>query len=210
MRSAQELRQQGYRTLKTKVGKNSSEDLERLKAIVRGAPDMRLMLDANQGFAPFEAVRFIHELEKNEIYPVLFEQPVAKDDYEGMKFVRDHISVPVAADESVFTPADALTVVKYRCADFINIKLMKSGIIDAFNIAAIARSAGISLMVGCMLESKLGLSTSVAFAAGIGGFAFVDLDPHIKASADLFTGGPAFHAPVYALSADPGIGVHLR
>lgn len=71
-----------------------------------------------------------------------------------MKFVKDHTSVPIAADESVFTSADAIKVVQAGCADLINIKLMKSGIVEALDIAAIARSANMELMIGCMIESS--------------------------------------------------------
>jgi L-Ala-D/L-Glu epimerase len=208
--NARKLWQQGYRTLKTKVGKNMADDIDRLVAIREGAPESRLMLDANQGYSPYEAVRFIRELEKRDILPDLFEQPVSMHNLEGMKFVKDHISVPVAADESVFTPVDALAVVKHRCADLINIKIMKSGLLEAFEIAAIARNAGLDLMIGCMLESKLGLSASVALAAGIGGFKFVDLDPHIDPDKEPFLGGPAFSAPFYTLSDKTGIGVDLK
>ncbi len=97
-----------------------------------------------------------------------------------MRFVKDHTSIPIAADESVFTSADAINVVRTGCADYINIKLMKSGIIEAMDIAAIARSANIKLMIGCMLETKLALGCSVHFAAGMGCFSHIDLDPHIE------------------------------
>jgi L-Ala-D/L-Glu epimerase len=82
---------------------------------------------------------FIEEMTKNGIRPILFEQPVSKYDLAGMRFVKDHTSIPIAADESVFTSADAINVVRTGCADYINIKLMKSGIIEAMDIAAIAQ-----------------------------------------------------------------------
>ena len=202
------LAQKGYNLLKTKVGKNLKEDIDRIIAIKEGAPNCDITLDANQGFTPYEALQCLEELEKNNIRPVLFEQPVLKHDLKGMKFVKDNTSIPVAADESVFTAADALNVVKTGCADIINIKTMKSGLVEALDIAAIARSANIKLMIGCMLESILGLSASVHFAAGLGGFKFIDLDPHSKPEREAFTGGPQFTDPYYKL-ADyiPGIGV---
>jgi L-alanine-DL-glutamate epimerase-like enolase superfamily enzyme len=141
----------------------------------------------------------------------LFEQPVDRQDLQGMKFVKDHTSVPVGADESVFTSADAINIVRLGCADVINIKLMKSGIVEALDIAAIARSAGIKLMIGCMLETSLALGCAVHFAAGLGGFDFIDLDPHLKPGDDPISGGPAFSDPVYTLSEEtPGIGGYLR
>ena len=210
-KNATSLYKKGYRTLKTKVGKNLNDDIDRLLAIIDGAPGCGITLDANQGFSPSEAVHFIQELEKNKIRPVLFEQPVLKTDLPGMKYVKEHISVPVAADESVFTGADAINIVRLGCADIINIKLMKSGIIEALDIAAIARNSNIKLMIGCMLETKLALSCSVHFAAGLGGFDFIDLDPHIDPEKELFSEGPEFTAPCYSVSdIYPGIGVRRR
>ena len=87
----------------------------------------------------------------------------------------------------------------------------KDRIIEALDIAAIARSANIKLMIGCMLESVLAMSASVHFAAGLGGFSFVDLDPHSQPEKELFTGGPEFKSPVYLLTDDnPGIGVFRK
>lgn len=209
--NAATLSARGYRILKTKVGKDLKDDIERLSVISEGAPGCSITVDANQGYSPTDAVRFIQELEKKNIRPLLFEQPVLKDDLYGMKYVKEHISVPVAADESVFSGADAIDVVRSGCADIINIKLMKSGIIDALDIAAIARNANLKLMIGCMLETKLALSCSVHFAAGLGVFNYVDLDPHIEPAQEAFDEGPDFAAPFYSLSDDRfGIGVRKK
>lgn len=210
-KNAAKLAGKGYRVLKTKVGKNLQEDIERLLAIKEGAPGCEITLDANQGYSPPDAVHFLEELITNNIRPILFEQPVLKHDLPGMKFVKDHSSVPVGADESVFTSADAINIVRTGCADVINIKLMKSGIVEALDIAAIARSANIKLMIGCMLETRLALGCSVHLVAGLGGFSFIDLDPHLDPVEDPFGGGPAFTDPVYTLKDDlPGIGVFRK
>ncbi len=210
-KNAAKLAGKGYRVLKTKVGKNLQEDIERLLAIKEGAPGCEITLDANQGYSPPDAVHFLEELKTNNIRPILFEQPVLKHDLPGMRFVKDHSSVPVGADESVFTSADAINIVRTGCADVINIKLMKSGIIEALDIAAIARSANIKLMIGCMLETKLALGCSVHLVAGLGGFSYIDLDPHLDPEEDPFGGGPVFTDPVYQLKENlPGIGVFRK
>jgi len=210
-KNAAKLQGKGYRTIKTKVGKNLIQDIDRLMAIKQGAPDCKLMLDANQGYTAPQAVHFLNELEKNNIRPELFEQPVVKHDLVGMKFVKEHTSVPIAADESVFTSSDAIRIVQTGCADLINIKLMKSGIVESLDIAAIARSAGIGLMIGCMLETRLGLSCSVHLAAGLGGFSFIDLDPHLDPSQEPFTKGADFSDPTWTLAPDrPGIGISRK
>ncbi len=207
-KSAGTLSLKGYTLLKIKVGKNMKEDIQRIMAVLEGAPDVQFTLDANQGFTPGNAVHFLEELERRDIRPVLFEQPVLKTDLDGMKFVKDHTCVPIAADESVFTSSDAINIVRKGCADVINIKIMKSGIVEALDIAAIARSANIGLMIGSMLETRLSLSCSVHFAAGLGGFSHVDLDPHIDPEREPFLGGPEYKIPLYTLTnITAGIGI---
>ena len=205
------LTRRGYNTIKTKVGKHMDEDIDRLLAIQEGAPGCDLMIDANQGFSVKQALTFLDKLADQQISPVLFEQPVIKHDLDGMRFIRENTSIPVAADETVFTAADAMAVVKSGCVDIINIKLMKSGLIEALDIAAIARRANLGLMIGCMLETTLGLRCAAHVAAGLGGFQFVDLDPHLDPADNPFEGGPDFREPQYLLSTDiPGIGITLK
>jgi len=203
---AVQLAAEGYRTLKTKVGINLTEDIDRVLAIHDGAPRCEILVDANQGYSPKTALRFINEVVKHGIYPVLFEQPVHKNDLAGMKYVRDNTEIIVCADESVFTRADAIDIVRTGCADAINIKLMKSCIIEALDIAAIARSANLKLMIGCMVETNLALGCAVHFAAGVGGFEFVDLDPSFDASECPVKGGPVYKAPYWTIGPEPGLG----
>ena len=84
--------------------------------------------------------------------------------------------MPVAADESAGSARDVLAVVAARAADVINIKTMKCGIVEALDMIAVARAAGLGLMIGGMVESKLSMTVSACLAAGQGGFSFVDLD----------------------------------
>jgi L-alanine-DL-glutamate epimerase-like enolase superfamily enzyme len=209
-KEAVQLAAEGYRTIKTKVGINLTEDIERVLAIRDGAPECKILIDANQGYSPKTALRFINEVVKHGIHPVLFEQPVLKSDLAGMKFVRDNTEIPVCADESVFTAADAIEVVRTGCADAINIKLMKSCLIESLDIAAIARSANLKLMIGCMVETNLALGCAVHFAAGVGGFEFIDLDPSFEASECPVSGGPAYKAPYWTIGPEPGLGFSGR
>lgn len=209
--AAKDLAARGYRVIKTKVGHDLEEDIERLVAIRDGAPACRLTIDANQGFSAREALQFLEALDRRGIRPVLFEQPVPRHDLDGLKFVRDRAGVPIAADETVFTAADALRVVQAECADVINVKIMKSGLVEALDIVTIARAAGLRLMIGCMLDSRLGMSASAHLAAGLGCFDYVDLDPHGDPDAEPFTGGADFQEPYYHLRAErPGIGMRPK
>lgn len=102
-----------------------------------------------------------------------------KDDLKGMAFVARRAGVPVAADESVATPAQAVRALETGAATAINIKLAKSGLSRGLEIAAVARAAGVPLMIGCMAETARGLGASVHLALGTGFFRFIDLDSDV-------------------------------
>ena len=95
----------------------------------------------------------------------------------------------VAADESVATAEDAARVAAAGAAPVFNIKLMKAGVAEALKVVAIAREAGIGLMIGGNIESVLGMSMSACFAAGLGGFEFADLDTPFFMAENPFDGG---------------------
>lgn len=166
----------GFDRLKVKVGTDPTADLARLESVRDAAPDVQLTVDANQGWTPKEAIRFAADARDRALEISLLEQPVHRDDLSGLARVTAAVDVPVAADEAVFTPQDALHVAEREAADVITIKGGKSGLIRGAAIAEIARAANLDLMVGCMLESALGLHASAHLAAGIGGVAYVDLD----------------------------------
>jgi L-alanine-DL-glutamate epimerase-like enolase superfamily enzyme len=201
----------GARTLKLKVGTTVEEDAERVQALVAATPKARLILDGNQGYTPVAALQLLDRLARENIVPILFEQPVHRHDLEGLRFVTEHAGVPVAADEAVHTAADALRVARMGAANVVNIKLMKSGVVEALDIAAVCRAANIDLMIGAMIESRLGSAASAHFVAGLGGFTYVDLDTPMLLAEDPFTGGYTQDGVTYAL--DPtlaGHGVSLR
>src|SRR6185437_13329270 len=133
-------------------------------------PRVALLLDGNQGYDAPGALRLLARLEKRGIIPILLEQPVHRTDWDGMAAVTARSPVPIAADECVHTPADALRVVRERAAHVINIKLMKSTLLGAIDIVGICRAARLGLMIGAMMESRLSSATAVHFAAGMGGF----------------------------------------
>jgi L-alanine-DL-glutamate epimerase-like enolase superfamily enzyme len=208
---AAELVAQGFRMIKVKVGSDLEEDMARLRAIREAAPEVGLIVDANQGYTPEQALDFLERAGPAGVTPALFEQPVAADDLEGLARVTLATEVPVAADEAVARREDALRVAAARAADVINIKLMKcGGILEALDIAAIARAAGIRLMIGGMVETRLGMGTSAHLAAGLGGFDFLDLDTHLLLAEDPFVGGFEQTGPHMELGDAPGHGIRRR
>jgi L-alanine-DL-glutamate epimerase-like enolase superfamily enzyme len=174
--AAAEAARQGFKVLKIKVGGTLEEDLARVRAARAGAPKARVLLDGNQGLTPRGALALLDAVLKDGAAVDLLEQPVRKDDLAGMAFVAKRAPVPVAADESVATPAQAALVLERGAATAINVKLAKSGLSRALEIAAVARAAKVPLMIGCMAETARGLAASVHFALGTGFFRHVDLD----------------------------------
>ncbi|MBI4911678.1 MAG: dipeptide epimerase [Acidobacteria bacterium] len=205
-RLARHYRGEGFRTIKVKIGLDLSGDIPRLSAIRRGFPDCRLVLDANAGYTVEEAFRALAELRAAGMEPALLEQPVAREDWEGMAKLTREAGVPVAADESCRGPADALRIVRERAASVVNIKLAKCGVAQALEIAAIAGAGGLGLMVGGMVETRLAMGFSAHFAAGLGGFDWIDLDTPVLLAEDWISGGPRIRQARYRL--DPGVPGH--
>ncbi|MCI0684832.1 MAG: mandelate racemase/muconate lactonizing protein [Gemmataceae bacterium] len=145
----------GWKSIKVKVGRDPQADVERLKA-VRDAigPDTWLSVDANGGYTVDQAVWAACHFEKLNV--MLFEQPTRRGDHEAMAEVRRRSGIPIMADESVFTPADALAVIRHRAADVMSLYPGKHGGIRATQqIAKIAEAAGIPCTIGSNLEREV-------------------------------------------------------
>lgn len=175
----------GFEHLKVKTGSDVETDLDRVLAVREAAPDATLKIDANQGWTEAETIRFERDLHDHGVELAHIEQPVRADDIPGLARVRDVVSTPIAADESVFTPADAMAVVRAEAADVINIKLGKSGLLAADEIVGIAQAANLELMIGCMLESAVGIHASAHLVAGSRAFSYVDLDANLLLAEDV-------------------------
>lgn len=201
----------GIHSLKIKVGGDIRDDVARVVAIREGAPNVGLTLDANQGYTPSQALLCLEALNDRDIRPLLLEQPVHKEDHEGLRYVTEHTTVPVAADESAINAASVARLIKMGAVNFCNIKLMKAGIVEALDIAALCRTTHTGLMIGAMMESRLAIAASAHIAAGLGGFSFIDLDTPMLLAEDPFTGGFEQHGGVYDLSkVKSGLGVERR
>ena len=188
VKEAETIFSEGFRVIKIKVGENLEEDIEavlRIREKTRGAT---YIIDANMGYTPKQAIDFANILYREGVDVAIFEQPVHYQDLDGLKFVRFRSPFPVAADESARTKFDVYRLLKNDVVDYVNIKLMKSGISDAMAIIEMARSSGLRLMIGCMGESSLGINQSVMFALGTGAFDFHDLDSHLLIKEETFRG----------------------
>jgi L-alanine-DL-glutamate epimerase-like enolase superfamily enzyme len=207
-RAAAKRREEGFSCLKIKVG-GDGDDLERVSAASGAAPGASLILDANAAMTADAAIALVRALEARGVPIALFEQPVPAADHAGLAAVGR--VVPVAADESVSSARDALALVSLGAPHAFNVKLMKTGIVEALDIAAIARAGGMRLMIGGMVETVLAMTTSACFAAGLGGFSFVDLDTPLFLAENPFDGGFAQRGPSLDLSSiSAGHGVSRR
>jgi o-succinylbenzoate synthase len=198
----------GYKTLKIKVGMDGNTDILRMKAIREAVGyDVDLRIDANQGWKPKEAVYALRRMEDEGLKIEFVEQPVDAHDIEGLKFVADNVSIPVMADESVFSPKDALKIMQLRAADLINIKLMKTGgMHNALKICSIAEIYGVECMIGCMLEAKVSVTAAVHLAAAKSIITKIDLDGPVLCSTDPVEGGAQFQNSKISISDEPGFG----
>jgi L-alanine-DL-glutamate epimerase-like enolase superfamily enzyme len=206
-RDLDELRQRvadaaDYPVLKVKLG--SARDLEIMRVVREAAPTKTLRVDANAAWTPKHAVRMSHQLAA-EFGVEFLEQPVAAGDVDGLRFVRERAPLPVIADESCVTSADIPRLV--GAVDGINVKLSKcGGLREALRMVQTARTHGMLVMAGCMIETSLGIAPAAHLAplldaADLDGAALLADDPYV---------GPTIANGRIALSDLPGLGVRTR
>ncbi|HEX5570613.1 MAG TPA: dipeptide epimerase, partial [Ktedonobacterales bacterium] len=189
-----------YKVLKIKIG--TERDLETVRAI-REATDVTLRVDANAAWTPKQAIRRIRELEPYDIEFV--EQPLPPTDLEGIRFVREHVALPIIVDESCVTESDIPGLV--GAVDGINIKLMKcGGIHHALRMIHTARAHHLKVMLGCMIESSLAITAAAHISPLVD---YADLDGHLLISDDPWE-GVAVEEGRLVLPERAGLGVRPR
>ncbi len=202
--------QDGFGSLKIKLGFDYREDIDRVSQIYSAVGNnISLKLDANQGWSPEESVKFLNAIEKISIPISFIEQPVDRYDIEGLKYIKQRTSIPILADESIFSPNDARKLLEEEAVDLINIKLDKcGGISKALEIADICKDYDVECMVGCMLEGAIsvGAATHVASARS-DTITMYDLDAPMLCSSAPVIGGARFDAPRITLSENHGLGI---
>ncbi len=170
----------GFKKYKIKTSGNVANDFKFMQGInltlADKVPDFTIRLDGNQGYTEKSCLKMLDKLQKARIKIELFEQPLRRDDFKGLKSLCKRSAVPIIADETVFSPDDCRKVADENLAGGVNIKIAKSGIADSAEILRIAKAAGLKVMLGCMTETMVGLSAAIYFAAGCGKFDYIDLD----------------------------------
>ena len=208
-RDAVDAVRRGYDTLKIKVGAHPELDVARLTAVRQAiGNDTRIRIDANQGWEPKQAVRLLNQMQEKGLDIEFVEQPVKAHDIDGLKYVTERSYVPVLADESVFSPEDAVRIMQTRAADLVNIKLMKcGGLYNALKIVSAAEVYGVECMIGCMLEAKISVNAAVHLACAKKIITKIDLDGPVLCSEDPILGGAVFDEQRITVSDEPGLGI---
>ncbi len=209
LQESQEAIDLGYNILKIKVGKSISEDFEIIKSIAQTFPNITLRVDANQAWSPKESIYILQRLEKSDIYPEFIEQPVKANDFRGMKYIRDRTTIPILADESIFSPKQAIEILELEACDYINIKLAKcGGISNGLKIADIAELYGVKCMIGCMLEGAVSVGASVHLASARENIiTMLDLDGVNLLAYNPIRGGVEFNDSKIELNSSYGLGI---
>jgi L-alanine-DL-glutamate epimerase-like enolase superfamily enzyme len=199
----------GFKTLKVKMGHDPDEDVAHLRAIREAVGDgISLRVDANQGYTVPQA---IYALKKIEPLRIQFcEQPVVYSDISGLRQVREESPIPIMADEALFSPTDALKLIKADACDFFNIKLMKAGgMTNSLRIATIAEAANIRCMLGCMNETRLALTAAAHVHAAARNIVYADLDGYFSHVVDPIVGGMTVKGGMITLPETPGLGADV-
>ena len=187
-----------YPVLKIKLG--SPRDEEIMRVVRSAAPDKVLRVDANAAWTPKHALRMIDTLVEHRVEFV--EQPLPPHDIDGLRFVRERSALPIIADESCIVATDIPRLV--GAVDGINIKLAKcGGLREAMKMIATARSHGMLVMMGCMIETSLGITAAAHLSPLLD---YADLDGAALLANDPFRGATIAGGQI-TIPGDPGLGV---
>jgi L-alanine-DL-glutamate epimerase-like enolase superfamily enzyme len=157
----------GFTTFKIKLGEDSlANNIEKMKTLDRLTPqDNILRVDPNQSWSADYTIAFLEALDSLSIELEYLEQPIHKDDLKGLALIHQNSSTAIMADEACFNLDDLNRIIEMEAADWVNIKILKSGgVTPAREMAAVALHNGLHLSFGCMIESPLGVRAAMELA----------------------------------------------
>lgn len=210
---AQENVANGYHILKVKAGMDVNKDIE-VMARIREAvgPEIRLRVDANQGYSVADGIFAAKNMVFSGVEAI--EQCLKAWDIDGHALIRQQANgVRIMLDESVHAPQDAMKIARSNAADMLNIKLMKcGGLYRAMQINAVAEAAGMSCMVGCMMETKIAITAGLSLVAAKKNITDADCDSFMffKDPEMGMPGGYTIDGDMFTLSEDPGLGLSIN
>lgn len=201
------VNEMGFNIIKVRLDSDYENNYQRIKSIrtaVGSKPKIRV--DANESWWDrMFAVRCLNALEKFNIE--LCEQPCLVNDYSAFKFIGANTTIPIMADESVISPSNTIDLVCQDVAPYLSLQLSKTGgINNSIKIAHIAESSNRPCMIGCMSESRLGLSAAVHFALSNEIIQFFDIDSFYDHAEDPILNGITVKNGIIDIPDEPGIG----
>lgn len=196
--------QAGFRILKLKLGE-AKDDAARVHAVRDAAPQATLRCDANTSWSEADALRLVRILDKLEVE--LLEQPVPRTFWPEMRRIAKAAELPVLADEGVLGLEDARNLAAHNHCDGFVLKLAKcGGLWQAKQMLDLAKKAKLQVMLGCMVESGLGIA---AASQVLGAVPWADLDGAWLLAQDPWTGADVAGGRI-ATPTGPGLGASLR
>ena len=166
-KNAEKILEMGINVIKIKGSSDKNKDVERIKA-VRSAvgPDIPLRLDPNASWDTAGSIKVMQLVENCNLE--LLEQPIPSWNYKGMAHIRKNISVPLMADETIWTTQDAIKLHDYEACDYINLKISKTcGLSKGKKVENVAEAIGLPCIVGTELEPGISAVAKIHFAASM-------------------------------------------
>jgi L-alanine-DL-glutamate epimerase-like enolase superfamily enzyme len=207
---ALKIKNQGYPSIKVKLGESKKKDVERIRMIREAVgDDIPVRIDANQGWSVKEAIETLNAL--NDYNVEHCEEPIAKWNFMQLKKVKKKSPIPIMADESCGDAHDAARLLKLKACDMFNIKVGKAGgVFNAYEIVKLGDKAKMHMQVGAFLESRLGMTASAHLALCSDHIVHCDFDTPLMFSEDIVTDGLTYHANgVMKVPDAPGLGATI-
>ncbi len=211
VRAALEHCRNGFGSLKVKVGAGQDDAFAVLAVREAIGAEVVLRVDANQGWDAQQAVRIIRFWEDHDVNLEFVEQPVAARSLDDLAAVTRRVDTPVLADESVWTTHDLNEIIARRGADMINVKLAKAGgMTEALRLVAAAAANDMGVVVGCMMESHVGIASAAALVSALAPADVAraqDLDAGLWLRSSPVVGGVRYHHDTVVPARGPGLGI---
>lgn len=208
---ALELKKEGFKIIKVKLGNGGKLDVERMK-VIRNSVGKRIALriDANQGWSAQEAIQALRGMGDLDIQ--YCEEPIPRWAFMELKEVRRKSPVKIMADESCFDEHDAERLIGMKSCDMFNLKLGKSsGIFRALKIIRLAESAGMEMQVGGFMESRIAMTVNAHLSLASRNIKYYDFDTPLMFQSEPAEGGMVYEPNGEITIRDvPGIGTSVK